>query len=110
MISFSQSLEHFFLTVGQNNFGNKIPFFFHSQGNDPLQYHKKSVHVDKTKLDFKCEKCDFASYARRYVLEHVKKVHCAPAELKQVCEHCGEKFLYLSQLKVHYVIISLLKS
>ena len=25
---FSQSLEQFFLTVGQNNFGNKIPFFF----------------------------------------------------------------------------------
>ena len=24
--SFSQSLEHFFLTVGQNNFGNKTPF------------------------------------------------------------------------------------
>ena len=24
---FSRSLEHFFLTVGQNNFGNKIPFF-----------------------------------------------------------------------------------
>ena len=24
--SFSQSLEHFFLTVGQKNFGNKIPF------------------------------------------------------------------------------------
>ena len=24
--SFSQSLEHFFLTVGQNNFGNKMPF------------------------------------------------------------------------------------
>ena len=23
--SFSRSLEHFFLTVGQNNFGNKIP-------------------------------------------------------------------------------------
>ena len=26
--SFSRSLEHFFLTVGQNNFGNKIPHFF----------------------------------------------------------------------------------
>ena len=26
--SFSRSLEHFFLTVGQNKFGNKIPFFF----------------------------------------------------------------------------------
>ena len=25
---FSRSLELFFLTVGQNNFGNKIPFFF----------------------------------------------------------------------------------
>ena len=24
--SFSRSLKHFFLTVGQNNFGNKIPF------------------------------------------------------------------------------------
>ena len=26
--SFSQSLKQFFLTVGQNNFGNKIQFFF----------------------------------------------------------------------------------
>ena len=26
--SFSQSLEQFFLTVGQNNFGNKIQLFF----------------------------------------------------------------------------------
>ena len=26
--SFSWSPEHFFLTVGQNNFGNKIPFLF----------------------------------------------------------------------------------
>ena len=26
--SFFRSLEHFFLTVSQNNFGNKIPFFF----------------------------------------------------------------------------------
>ena len=25
--SFSQSLEHFFLTVGQNNFDNKIPLY-----------------------------------------------------------------------------------
>jgi hypothetical protein len=27
--SFSRSLEQFFLTVGQNNFGNKIPRFSH---------------------------------------------------------------------------------
>ena len=29
--SFSRSLEQFFLTVGQNNFGNKIPFFIRAQ-------------------------------------------------------------------------------
>ena len=28
MESFSQSLEQFFLTVGQNNFGDKIPLLF----------------------------------------------------------------------------------
>ena len=28
----SRSIEQFFLTVGQNNFGNKIPSFFLSQG------------------------------------------------------------------------------
>ena len=26
--SFSRSLEQFFLTIGQNNFGNKIPFIY----------------------------------------------------------------------------------
>ena len=30
---FSLSLEQFFLTVGQNNFGNKIPLIFFSQQN-----------------------------------------------------------------------------
>ena len=29
--SFSWSIELFFLTVGQNNFGNKIPFFVNAQ-------------------------------------------------------------------------------
>ena len=31
-IFFSRLLEQFFLTVGQNNFGNKIPFFVTSAG------------------------------------------------------------------------------
>ena len=35
----SQSLEHFFLTVGQNNFGNKIPFVPIYQGErDKIPY------------------------------------------------------------------------
>ena len=33
--SFSRSLEQFFLTVGQNNFGNKIPF---QSGQNPLNF------------------------------------------------------------------------
>ena len=37
--SFSRSLEQFFLTVGQNNFGNKIPFLsIFSQTNKKVVY------------------------------------------------------------------------
>ena len=68
---------------------------------DQLKLHKKTVHVDKTKLDFKCEKCDFASYAKRYVMAHFQKVHVKPPELKHVCEYCGKRFLYPSHLKTH---------
>ena len=44
--SFSRSLEQFFLTVGQNNFGNKIPFL-------SISYH---FHTSKffDYLDFHC--------------------------------------------------------
>ena len=59
---------------------------------DQLKLHKKTVHVDKTKLDFKCEKCDFASYAKRYVLLHFRKEHCDPKYPLHVCEYCGKKF------------------
>ena len=38
--SFSQSLEQFFLTVGQNNFGNKIPNFTNYNFIFLLQNHK----------------------------------------------------------------------
>ena len=34
LASFSRSLKHFFLTVGQNNFGNKIPFVVSCLPND----------------------------------------------------------------------------
>ena len=76
-------------------------FFSYLQEVDLLKLHKKTVHVDKTKLDFKCEKCDFASYAKGYVLAHFQKVHVKPPELKHVCECCGKRFLYPSHLKSH---------
>ena len=88
-------------------------FLFYLQELKQLKWHKKAAHVDKTKLDFKCEKCDFASYAKRYVLLHFRKVHCDPKYPNKVCEYCGKKFLFPVQLKkhheVHHVIISLLR-
>ena len=50
--SFSQSLEHFFLTAGQNNFDNKIPFviiklsiFFQHNSSMHLRQIKDSLPV-----------------------------------------------------------------
>ena len=45
--SFSRSKEFFFLTVGQNNFGNKIPFLIISQKYGPLQI---CLHLKKSDL------------------------------------------------------------
>ena len=51
--SFSQSLEQFFLTVGQNNFGNKIPYFkkfppaFFNILKEPLLVQKQRIHQQK---------------------------------------------------------------
>ena len=74
-----------------------------------LTQHKK-LHVDKTKLDFKCDMCDYASYAKKYVNAHVIKVHRGKEHYKHICEHCGKKFLYPFDLKQHHVIISQLKA
>ena len=40
--SFSRSLEQFFLTVGQINFGNKIPFLIHSS-----QHYQFPIYVQQ---------------------------------------------------------------
>ena len=45
--SFSRSVEQFFLTVGQNNFGNKIPF-------SPKKYVSSHFQVD-ARLSFNKE-------------------------------------------------------
>ena len=65
--SFSQSLEQIFLTVGQNNFGNKIPFIFHSVATAklilPIDYHSNTM------LNV-CVKC---SLVRRWLLVKISK-------------------------------------
>ena len=61
-------------------------------------------------MDFQCEKCGFATYAKRYLQAHLKKVHQGEEEYKHMCEDCGKRFLYPFDLKKHHVIISLLKA
>ena len=49
--SFSPSLEHFFLIVGQNNFGNKIPYFWKLSGWRPsFKYYNKWISLFGTIL------------------------------------------------------------
>ena len=68
-----------------------------------LNYHKKNVHVDKDKKNFKCKECDYETYAQRYLTTHIRKFHLG-LEYKHECEHCGECFLYPYELKAHTVI------
>ena len=49
----------------------------------------QTAHVDKTQKNFKCDLCDYTSYAKRYILDHKAKVH---DEYKHVCDQCGERF------------------
>ena len=43
---FSWSLEHFFLTVGQNNFGNKIPCHYACSFRNNFKLMCKTFHID----------------------------------------------------------------
>ena len=46
-----RSLEHFFLTVGQNNFGNKIPLFILFSGTAMVCMMTRSVIDDEETFD-----------------------------------------------------------
>ena len=41
-----RSLEHFFLTVGQNNFGNKIPFLFNELAVSLLLFEFENLEIE----------------------------------------------------------------
>ena len=43
---FSQSLEQFFLTVGQNNFGNKIQFLFNELAVSLLLFEFENLEIE----------------------------------------------------------------
>ena len=72
-----------------------------------LTLHKRT-HVDKSKLDFQCHMCEYASYSKRNLRGHIQLKHSDKTKYKHVCEYCGEKFLYPHLLEAHHVIIPLL--
>ena len=79
--SFSWSLEQFFLTVGQNNFGNKIPFLFSFLKAKVLFYKEKQDRCMKftglflVKLTFRLR--DLQSFSKQWLLfsSHLSQEH-----------------------------------
>ena len=71
--SFSRSLEHFFLTVDQNNSGNKIPIVQLRDYNCVLSCLKKNVKI----LIF--------HMTRKIVPIHAMKQYSTPKNTKRVC-------------------------
>ena len=49
-IFFSRSLEQFFLTVGQNNFGNKIPFFSYNFQDGSWKFGLKDLGLSQSRV------------------------------------------------------------
>ena len=65
---FSRSLEQFFLTVSQNNFGNKIPFF---PNNSKIEAHTKSVSFTQ---QIGVKSISFGFYISIFVLAKRKRI------------------------------------
>ena len=70
--SFSRSQEHFFLTVGQNNFGNKIPFLTKLQksgyGNICILCHKYCTNLDTDMLSTSNDFLNLILVKKNYVV------------------------------------------
>ena len=76
--SFTQSLEQFFLTVGQNNFGNKIPdHTCHDWKKMFSQWTSLHAHYSKVhgKKIYQCPICEQTYTYRSSLYTHKKSVH-----------------------------------
>ncbi len=66
-----------------------------------LRNHIKYYHnVDRVSKPHKCDECDFASHALKYLKAHKSNCH-EKDKRKHKCEKCGEKFPFPSHLKMH---------
>ena len=90
--SFSPSLEHFFLTVGQNYFGNKIPFLICCF----LKKYKKSLIL----ITWVCE-VNIALLARNWSV--LTKIVCNGRTIKNICLQSmyTKKSIFNTVLYVH---------
>ena len=66
-----------------------------------LRNHIKYYHdVDRVTKPFKCDECDFASHALKYLKAH--KLNCHDkSKQKYKCDQCGDRFPFPSHLKLH---------
>ena len=66
-----------------------------------LRNHIKYYHdVDRVSKPFKCDECDFASHALKYLKAHKLNCHDKSRQ-KYKCEKCGDRFPFPSHLKMH---------
>ena len=80
----SQSLEQFFLTVGQNNFGNKIPLLI--------------SYFWLVKEFVKFWNCFFVfSWDLRRIWTHCEGYHLKCHHFEFLLWHCGQNFLFSSK-------------
>ena len=64
-----------------------------------IKEHNKVVHVDKNDKKFKCNSCEYATYAYKFLHRHTRMKH--EKNHKNVCQHCGTTAPYEHMLKTH---------
>ena len=68
--------------------------------------HRKSVHVDQSIKNFKCDLCAFETHANRYIITHKQTVHAAKGAALSVshnhmCKKCNGGFKNKGSLQNH---------
>ena len=67
---------------------------------EKLQNHIKINHeVDKTKKDFVCDLCGYATHMKMWLKKHYDQYHDDTKKLK--CDFCDQSFSYKSTLEFH---------
>ena len=60
--------------------------------------HKRTHEKDENKDKFQCDECDFKTYLKKNLTNHITRHH---RDKNIVCEDCGKRFVYNYQLRDH---------